>query len=427
MLISNNTYTIREYESFVRGGNASSSLKHLPEKTFDSLESFILENSVIVNKGASDFFTLGVKRGIGKTITACNYVGLIAMKDGTIIEILPKIYLKNDQNLDETKKILLTLLKSLKDITFKDFDMARLKVEKTTLFEIFISMFVQEVIALTKQGLLSSYQTIESNEQFIKGKIQHANNIKENLIHKERFALQFDEFNLNRAENRLIKTTLKYIQSITKSERNRHNIRNLIDVFSAVSFSVNIEADFSLCQSDRSITHYKKSLVWCKIFLLGNSFTSYSGSDVAIALLFPMEKVFEQFVASKIRRLIGNDVEINTQHAKYSLFVQPKKSFALKPDIYLKANEKCIVMDTKWKILNLNESNYGISQSDMYQMYAYGKKYKADRVVLLYPLTEGFQDSRFSFDSGDGVQVDVRFVDLRESETNLSNILQEYL
>jgi 5-methylcytosine-specific restriction enzyme subunit McrC len=201
----------------------------------------------------------------------------------------------------------------------------------------------------------------------------------------------------------------------------------LINIFSEVSFSSNIEADFSLCQTDRSITHYKKSLVWCRIFLLGNSFTSYSGSDVAIALLFPMEKVFEQFVASKIQRLIGNDVEISTQHSQYSLFEQPKKSFALKPDIYLKALGKCIVMDTKWKILNVKESIYGISQSDMYQMYAYGKKYKADRVVLIYPLTEGFQDSRFSFDSGDGVQVDVRFVDLRASESSLSNILQEYL
>jgi 5-methylcytosine-specific restriction enzyme subunit McrC len=427
MLISNKTYSIREYESFVREGNSSSNLKSMDKKAFDNLEAFILENSSTGTKGASDFFTLGVKRGVGRTITACNYVGLIAMKDGTIIEILPKIHLKDDQNLDETKKILLTMLKSLKDITFKDFDMARLKVEKTTLFEIFISMFVQEIIVLTKQGLRSSYQVIESNERFIKGKIQHASNIKENLIHKERFALQFDEVSLNRAENRLIKTTLKYVQSIAKSESNRHDIRNLINAFSEVSYSTNIEADFSLCQSDRSITHYKKSLVWCRTFLLGNSFTSYSGSDVAIALLFPMEKVFEQYVASKIRRMIGNDVEINTQHAQYSLFEQPKKSFTLKPDIYLKTSKKSIVMDTKWKILNVNDSNYGISQSDMYQMYAYGKKYKADRVVLLYPLTEGFSDSKHSFDSSDGVQVDVRFVDLRDPENSLSNILQEHL
>jgi 5-methylcytosine-specific restriction enzyme subunit McrC len=213
MHISNNTYTIREYESFVRGDSPFSNLRFLPEKTFDSLEAFILENSTSGTKGASDFFTLGVKRGIGKTITACNYVGLIAMKDGTIIEILPKIYSKNELSLDDTKKILLTMLKSLKDITFKDFEMTRLKVEKTTLFEIFISMFVQEVIALTKQGLRSSYQTIESNEQFIKGKIQHARNLKENLIHKERFSLQFDEFNMNRSENRLIKSTLKYMFS----------------------------------------------------------------------------------------------------------------------------------------------------------------------------------------------------------------------
>lgn len=32
--------------------------------------------------------------------------------------------------------------------------------------------------------------------------------------------------------------------------------------------------------------------------------------------------------------------------------------------------------------------NYGITQADMYQMFAYQKKYGAERVILLYPETE---------------------------------------
>lgn len=44
-------------------------------------------------------------------------------------------------------------------------------------------------------------------------------------------------------------------------------------------------------------------------------------------------------------------------------------------------------MDTKWKKLNSKPNvNYGISQSDMYQMYAYSKKYHTSEIWLLYPL-----------------------------------------
>ena len=50
-------------------------------------------------------------------------------------------------------------------------------------------------------------------------------------------------------------------------------------------------------------------------------------------------------------------------------------------------------MDTKWKRLSGSlKNNYGISQADMYQMYAYQKKYEAkgnnvNGVTLLYPMS----------------------------------------
>ena len=54
-------------------------------------------------------------------------------------------------------------------------------------------------------------------------------------------------------------------------------------------------------------------------------------------------------------------------------------------------------MDTKWKVLSEDKANYGISQADMYQMYAYQKKYNAKNVTLLYPKTENVSKIRLSF------------------------------
>lgn len=65
------------------------------------------------------------------------------------------------------------------------------------------------------------------------------------------------------------------------------------------------------------------------------------------------------------------------------------RQFELRPDIVLKKDDHVVIMDTKWKILEDNsKSNYGITQADMYQMYAYSKKYKTPDVWLLYPLIE---------------------------------------
>ena len=43
------------------------------------------------------------------------------------------------------------------------------------------------------------------------------------------------------------------------------------------------------------------------------------------------------------------------------------------------------IMDTKWKELSLEEAKEGVSQSDLYQMYAYANCYACNDVVLVYP------------------------------------------
>jgi len=49
-----------------------------------------------------------------------------------------------------------------------------------------------------------------------------------------------------------------------------------------------------------------------------------------------------------------------------------------------------IVLDTKWKIIDSRKNNMNISQSNLYQMYAYGKKYDSTDMYLIYPKSEYF-------------------------------------
>ena len=53
---------------------------------------------------------------------------------------------------------------------------------------------------------------------------------------------------------------------------------------------------------NRQVKHYKQTLLWCKIFLLGNSFTPHKGDDLALALLFDMNALFESYVGNFIKK-----------------------------------------------------------------------------------------------------------------------------
>ncbi|RLL86700.1 hypothetical protein Y697_08210 [Mesotoga sp. BH458_6_3_2_1] len=417
------TYTITEYSGFACE-KAVNGYKALPKKTFEALENFILANVSEKETEAIELLSLSARRGVGKVITARNYVGLIAMTDGTVIEILPKIA-GDEISEDETKRIFLEMLKTLRDITFKDFNVSHLHVDRLNLFEIFIKMFLDEVTALTKQGLKSAYTPVEANEKFYKGKILTSQNIKYNLVNKQRFYVLYDDFNANRPENRLIKSTLRFLLKATHDGRNRQYASRLLTLFDRVDYSENYYEDFSKSSIDRSMNHYDKALSWCRVFLLGNSFTAFAGSKVALALLFPMEKVFESFVAAKLRKLISRDINIRTQDMTYSLFDSPRRAFALRPDIVLEFGELTVVMDTKWKLLSDTDRNSGISQSDMYQMYAYGKKYGADRIVLLYPYSDKISRTDIGYISDDKVRVDVRFIDLRNPNETLDKLFSE--
>ena len=423
------TITIREYESFICN-NKFKGYRTLSENTFKNLEEFILANNS-QDSEMLEFMNISVKKNVGKVITAKNYVGVISMKDGTTIEILPKVNSAGDSDA-KAKKLLIKMLKTLRDAPYKTMQRTNVNIDKLSLFEIFIRMFIDEVFAIVKHGLKCDYETLEDNLNVFKGKMLFTKQIKYNLVHKEKFFVEYDEFNPNRAENKLLKSTLVYLYKKTTSNKNKSDIRTLLNSFADVNESSNYEADFNKCIIDRNMKGYNTALLWSKVFLQGKSFTSFAGSNVAFALLFPMETLFESYIAELIKKeLQGSNYTFSAQDKGYHLFDTPKK-FMLKPDIVVKDRSlnDVFVMDTKWKILSKEKSNVGISQADMYQMYAYQKKYKAQSVTLIYPQTsEYFDEEKLvfkAFEENDNVIVNVKFVDLYD-KTSIKRILDNIL
>jgi 5-methylcytosine-specific restriction enzyme subunit McrC len=369
----------------------------IPGKSFNNLWDFILEKQTINDSPdkAFELYTRGGKR----IIKAKNYVGVVETKTKDVIEVLPKIY-GVDSNID-AKKIFLKMLKVLKkfdNLTFQDANLH--SKDDFPILELFISNYIIEAEKILLQGLKKGYVINESNQAFLKGKLLFKHQIRHNIVNKSKFFVAFSQFEYNIPLNRILKSTLLKLLNLTKSNSNRRKISELSSFLEGVPNSANIIVDLnSFKNSNRLFSNYSKIHEWSEIFLLNKGFTNFSGKNINQAMLFPMEKVFESFVAYQIRKY-SKSYSVKTQHNKYHLVekYKEKPKFRLKPDIFASKPEGdgCIIIDTKWKVIDEDSKTKSIQQSDMYQLYAYGRKYLKGYgepiLYLIYPYNDQFKE-----------------------------------
>ncbi|MGR8940437.1 MAG: 5-methylcytosine restriction system specificity protein McrC, partial [Gammaproteobacteria bacterium] len=96
---------------------------------------------------------------------------------------------------------------------------------------------------------------------------------------------------------------------------------------------------------------------------------------------------------------------------------QGQRLFQLRPDLLIQSHkETVLVLDTKWKLLSAADAGnkYGLSQSDFYQMFAYGHNYLPGEgnMVLIYPKTENFPSALEPFEFSEKLRLWVTPFDL---------------
>ncbi|EOB6677948.1 McrC family protein [Vibrio vulnificus] len=357
---------------------------------------------------------LGLTKRYGhELIQVKNYVGVLFTPTGEHIEVLPKTGRKatdRETAISESRQMLLMMLQHLGSFRYVATNQASIASKRMPLLEIFIEQFLQSVNRLVKRGLKSDYVTQVGNLSFKKGKLQVGNQLRHNLVTKHKFYVEYDEYLINRPANRLIATALSKLASYTRSPSNQRLLRELQFAFVDVPISKSVKQDLDALKLDRSMIDYHVPIAWAKLILEGFSPLSMKGESSALSLMFPMEAVFESYVASVLRSSLPENVELTTQaRSKHLVKHNGKTQFQLMPDLLMTLPDKSqVVLDTKWKLLDLEAHNYGISQSDMYQMFAYGHKYLkgSGELYLIYPAHESFtKPIEHSFDFSDDLRL----------------------
>ena len=331
-----------------------------------------------------------------------NYVGIIETRKGTVLEILPKVDFAKDE--EESKKVFFNMLRTWRGFKkMAQFNASHINaVRRFNMLEVFVHLFLNNLVLLTQRGLARNYQPVEDNLPCLRGRILFPQHIRENAVNRARFYVGYDEFTANRPANRLIHSTIQKLIGFARQSRNQQLLHQLRICFADIPTSTQLESDWQQHRVDRSMSHYDAVMQWVGLFLFGRGLTTFAGKHVNQTLLFPMEDVFEDFVATCFRRY-QRQFSVREQGPKEPLArIRGNGVFFMKPDISLRSDGKTkFILDTKWKRVNENgnDPKHGISQADMYQLFAYGKKYRCKQVALVYPKTAQFREMlRYEFD-----------------------------
>lgn len=444
--------TAREYDSIIKSRDNSSPRDQrfieIDPDLFQSLEEVIYR----FDKGKSQFADIYRSAKFGDVLKIRNLVGTIEINRDFDLQILPKIDV-NGQGADDdlSFKILMAMLGYLKDFPGKPSDTAHLPFERTSLFDCFVRIYLRKIATILQRGIRSGYVALRNSITCVKGRIDVTNNLRKNFGNLSKFFCEYDEYLPDCPENRIIKTALAFLEKQSLDFTNTRLIRLFLSRLQSVSMSKDFRSDWDRIVFDRNNAHYREALEWSMAFLSRKSLSFSTGETRADAFLFPMEKVFESFIGRLVSMIVRKRSDLfagwNVKIQGYkTLFDDPAK-FRIRPDIRLFKGDKNLILDTKWKRLDPRMNKNGISQSDMYQMYSYAKRYHANHVWLLYPLDANsskvrerryitINDFKYSNGPDTNVTIHIEFVDLSlllhpysksVSTTGLVNQLTKFL
>jgi 5-methylcytosine-specific restriction enzyme subunit McrC len=357
------------------------------------------------------------------------WVGVVQVP-GLQVEVLPKVdvltgTLRADagEAVHEARRNLLYMLSLSGDVPVRSRDVARLAARRAPLSETLAAIFAGRLGEELLRGPERAYLEHEENLRRFKGKLLVARHALRNAAHRERFLCRFEEFSDDTLMNRVFRAACRVLLEVTRTPATQDRLRHCLLLLDGVSDVPVRDEDFSRIAITRQNERFEDLLRFCRLLLAGRSPTVQAGSTSSFSLLFDMNRVFEQFVAGFLRRYVlprfpgAAILPHGGRHKRHLMECQGTGVLRLEPDLLVEAADgQRLVMDTKWKLLTASQRGRGgVADADLYQLYAYTRRYGCQRSVLLYPSSPGLVPRDFDVLDAQGEQqerVAVRLVDL---------------
>ena len=342
-----------------------------------------------------EFARSGLKYRNGD-LAASKHVGVVTTRRGVVVEILPKIDLgsESDSDHERTRQVFLRMLRSSRRLPMELPESSIRALRRFPMLEVFVRQFLLNLVTLARSGLARRYVPMEESLPYLRGRLLFREQLRRNVADRSRFHVAHDELSVNRPANQLIHSALARLAPGLRSGENRQHLRKLKAAFVDVPQAADVHADWRQHHVDRSMRHYRPVMQWVGLLLFDRGLATYSGRQVNLSLLFNMEQVFQDFVTRSFRRY-QNAYQVAAESPQVHLAnIDGEDAFTMKPDLSLRDGKGVpFILDAKWKEIEArsNDPRHAIDQRDMYQLYAYGKRYGCRAVALVYPRTSAFK------------------------------------
>lgn len=365
-----------------------------------------------------EVLSIRVERG-KPVVKATSYVGILKIGK-TTIEVLPKV---DNANENLATRNLLYLLSYTKKLQIKESEIAHLTERQSEFFEILIYLFANNLWDLMKKGVYKEYVTKEEYAGFLKGKWLISQQLIQKPTEKHSFYISYDDFTDDNSFNRIFKYTVALLQKISTNSSNQQLLMELSFAFNDIAFEVITKEHFQSLNVNRLNRQYLPVLELARLFILNSSLQMTAKDIETFSFVFDMNRLFEEFIFEFIRKhrdaILSDelqDCEIRPQFGDIFLVYAEdgRRVFRLRPDIvFIKPNKTIpILIDTKYKLLNSQDKELGISQSDMYQMFAYSEKYSCNKVIMIYPDRGEVKEKTFTVEEGENRKIRINTVDI---------------
>jgi len=323
-----------------------------------------------------------------RSIKAQQFVGTVSIGQRAI-EVLPKI----DRDTDTTRRRLVEMLAIARFLPFREAEIAAQASHAATVLDAFMKVYVDHLAFQWRRGRIANYRKQDRNRNCLKGKLLFQDQIRLNHLHPERFFTRCDEFIHDVPPSQLLKAGLHICRRHAVMNNIRRDAMALLMEFDGVSDIRFERPQLDNVSTDRRTDRFEPLIALAKRFVCSQS-PDRPGSIQTYSLLFDMNAVFEAYIAALMRRLVcpPRYIGIAQVRGRHLLERGHQPKFRLIPDIGVYERRKLIcLIDTKWKLLDASASHEGVSQADMYQMYAYAKEYESPLIILLFPRHTDFQ------------------------------------